>query len=202
MTHVEDPIDGALLVESVLGSLGIRYFVTGSVASIYYGEFRLTGDADIVVEVPPALAPKLSERLREVFQADDAEIQKAVRSRGTFQLLHVPSFVRLDVFVRERSGYDGVQFDRSREVAYRGQDERLFLCSPEDIVLQKLRWYALSDGASTLQWRDVLGVLKTLRGRLDLAFMREWADTLSIRAELERALVEAGYEEDDVDASR
>ncbi|MBK7878104.1 MAG: hypothetical protein IPJ77_20795 [Planctomycetes bacterium] len=66
--------------------------------------------------------------------------------------------------------------------------------------MQKLRWFAATDGTSGLQWRDVRAVLKAMRGRLDLVFLREWGDRLGVRAELERALIEAGYEEPDAES--
>ncbi len=36
----------------VLEKLELRYFVTGSVAAIYYGEPRFTNDIDVVVDLP------------------------------------------------------------------------------------------------------------------------------------------------------
>jgi hypothetical protein len=36
----------------VFDRLGIRYFVTGSVAAIFYGGLRLTNDVDIVLDLP------------------------------------------------------------------------------------------------------------------------------------------------------
>jgi len=40
------------------------------------------------------------------------------------------------------------------------------------------------------QWRDILGVLKTRAGELDLGYLRKWADVLEIRNLLEHALKE------------
>lgn len=44
---------------------------------------------------------------------------------------------------------------------------------------------------SDRQWRDILGVLKTRAGELDLAYLRQWAGELTISDLLERALQEA-----------
>ena len=45
-------------VTSVLERLGVRYFVTGSIASSYFGEPRFTRDIDIVVALPPTLVKR------------------------------------------------------------------------------------------------------------------------------------------------
>ena len=44
---------------SRLNAIGIRYMVTGAVASIIYGEPRLTHDIDLVVELPSEKAEKI-----------------------------------------------------------------------------------------------------------------------------------------------
>ena len=42
-----------------LERLGLRYFVTGSVVTVFYGEPRFTHDIDVVVALTPAQAKKL-----------------------------------------------------------------------------------------------------------------------------------------------
>jgi hypothetical protein len=44
---------------------------------------------------------------------------------------------------------------------------------------------------SDRQWRDVLGVLKTRTGELELDYLRKWAKELNVGDLLERALKEA-----------
>jgi len=44
---------------------------------------------------------------------------------------------------------------------------------------------------SDRQWRDILGVLKTRQGELDLDYLRKWAGELKVSDLLERALREA-----------
>lgn len=73
------------------------------------------------------------------------------------------------------------------------QEEGIYIYSPEDIVLQKLSWYKLTPGGSQKQWRDVLGVLKVQFGRLDIAYLNQWALTLKITDLLSGALLESGH---------
>jgi hypothetical protein len=59
-------------------------------------------------------------------------------------------------------------------------------------VLTKLEWYRKGDEVSDRQWRDVQGVLKVQRERLDLPYMHRWAPELGVADLLERALRDAG----------
>jgi len=70
-------------------------------------------------------------------------------------------------------------------------EESVYIVSPEDIILAKLEWYRLGGEVSDRQWRDVLGVLKTRAGELDLDYLRKWAGELKVNDLLERALDEA-----------
>ena len=60
------------------------------------------------------------------------------------------------------------------------------------LILAKLEWYRLGGEVSERQWRDILGVLKTRAGGLDLGYLRKWADELKVSDLLERALKEMG----------
>lgn len=64
------------------------------------------------------------------------------------------------------------------------------LSSAEDTILAKLRWY-IAMGSSQRQWTDIVGVIAKQQQHLDLGYLRAWADTLRVRAELEQALVDA-----------
>jgi hypothetical protein len=39
-------------VVTVLEQLGVRYFITGSTATIFFGEPRFTNDLDVVADLP------------------------------------------------------------------------------------------------------------------------------------------------------
>ena len=70
--------------------------------------------------------------------------------------------------------------------------ETLYVCSPEDIIVQKLKWYRLGREVSDRQWRDVLGVLKLQGEVLDFAYLRHWAGREEVADLLIRAQTEAG----------
>ena len=67
--------------------------------------------------------------------------------------------------------------------------ESAYFAAPEDIILAKLDWY-IKSGHSERQWQDILGIIKTQGLRLDLAYLKHWAETLGLRDELRRALTD------------
>lgn len=70
-------------------------------------------------------------------------------------------------------------------------DRFLYVYTPEDILLQKLRWYRLGGEVSDRQWRDVLGIIAVQDRALDDAYLRSGADLLAVTDLLDRALREA-----------
>ena len=64
----------------------------------------------------------------------------------------------------------------------------LYVHPPEDILLQKLRWYRRGGEVSDRQWRDILGIVRVQGARLDLAYLRKNAPVLDVADLLERAL--------------
>ena len=70
-------------------------------------------------------------------------------------------------------------------------EQSIFVTSPEDVILSKLEWYCMGGEVSERQWRDILGVLKTRAGELDLDYLHRWAKELNVSDLLERALKEA-----------
>ena len=64
------------------------------------------------------------------------------------------------------------------------------VATAEDVVLSKLRWYRLGGETSEQQWNDVLGVISVQRDRLDLAYLRDWAQYLKVDDLLEQVLAE------------
>lgn len=65
------------------------------------------------------------------------------------------------------------------------------MLSPEDVILQKLRWYDAGQRISERQWRDVLGVLKVRAGTLDEGYLRQQAADAGLGELLEQALDDA-----------
>lgn len=181
-----------LRVVEVFERLHIPYLVGGSMASALYGVARSTLDADMVADIREEQVVALITALGKAFYADDEMIRGAIQSRSSFNLIHLQTMFKVDVFIRKERPFDRVQFERRIEqVLVADPEQKAFMCSAEDIILAKLEWYRLGSEVSDRQWRDILGVLKVQAGRLDMDYLHKWAAELNVADLLQRALKES-----------
>jgi hypothetical protein len=184
-----DLVDITLLVTHAFDTLSIPYLLGGSLASVLYGPVRTTVDADLVADVHVAHAGPLTALLKDAFYVEPGAIIEAVVNRSSFNVIHLETSYKVDVFVLKQRPFDAGQFQRrSFEIVATEPERKTWVASPEDTVLAKLEWFRMGGEVSERQWRDVLGVIKTQGQRLDLAYMRQWAAALNVADLLELAL--------------
>ena len=172
--------------------IGIPYYIGGSVACIAHGMPRTTLDVDVVADIQPIHVPVFVERLQGMYYIQAADIHDAIAHYSSFNMIHFVSIIKIDVFVAPQRPFDQMKARRAQYRQLSVSNAREFrITSPEDIILQKLEWYALGNQVSERQWRDVNGVLRVQGNVLDFAYMRYWAVELQIVDLLEQALVEA-----------
>ena len=171
--------------------LEIEYMVGGSTASSIHGQTRMTRDIDIVARINLADTERFAGELRQDFYVDEHQIESAIHSHRSFNVIHLRTSFKFDIFPLARDPYQEAQFARRRlesSAAFGGL--KFAVSSPEDVILSKLRWYRLGGEVSEQQWNDILGVIAVLQNRLDLAYLREWAGYLNVADLLEQALSE------------
>ncbi len=187
-----EPIAVTLLVADALDALGVPYAIGGSLASALHGVMRATMDADLVADLHPEHVEPLARAVGSVFYADEEAMRDAIQRRTSFNLIHLETMFKVDVFVAKARPFDRSQLAR-RQVHLLSEEpeRRAYVASAEDIILAKLEWYRLGGEVSERQWRDVLGVLKVQGDRLDRGYMRRMAAGLDVTDLLERAFEEA-----------
>jgi hypothetical protein len=186
-----EPIAVTLLVADALEALGVPYAVGGSLASAVHGVMRATMDADLVADLHIEQVEPLAEALGDAFHADVDMIRSAVLGHTSFNLIHLETMFKVDVFVAKPRAFDRSQLARRQLQVLSEEPERhAYVTSAEDIVLAKLEWYRLGGETSERQWRDVLGVLKVQSGRLDREYMQRMATELGVADLLQGALEE------------
>lgn len=170
----------------------VPHHLGGSYASSVHGLPRQTQDVDFVAELTAETAAAFADRLRGEFYVDPAAAARAARGRNSFNLIHLESAIKVDVFILGDDPFDRVEMERSREIRLDpAEPSGVPVKSPEDTVLRKLRWFRDGGETSERQWLDVLGVLRVQGARLDRPHMQRWATHLGVADLLDRALRES-----------
>ena len=117
---------------------------------------------------------------------------RAVDSRRSFNLIHLATMFKVDVFLPKGRAFDEAQLSRcSSQVIATNPKRTVVVASAEDTILAKLSWYRSGGEVSEQQWRDVQGVLQVQAGRLDTEYMARMAGSLGVDDLLDRAFAEA-----------
>ena len=171
-------LSDVLVVAATLGeifeSLGVEWLVGGSVASSLLGMPRTTLDLDLVADLQSSDVPAFVRALYGSFYISDHAVRAAILDRGSFNLVHLASMFKVDVFVPQADPLSRVQLQR-RCFLEVGPGLRLPVASPEDIIFQKLAWYRKGGGVSERHLRDVAGVITVGSTKLDLDYLHEVA---------------------------
>lgn len=184
---LSEPVQAAARVGAILESLGLRYSIGGSLASSFSGEPRSTLDVDIVVEMTDADVDRLAPLLKDEFYSDEQALRRAVRDRSTANLIEHRSSIKIDLFVAGGTILDEQLLQRRLAVRLGDPPVTLYIHTPEDTLLQKLRWFRLGGEVSDRQWRDVISIIRVQGQRLDRRYLKNGAARLGVEDLLTRA---------------
>ena len=192
LMNSDDIFSTILKVADVLEELGIKYLIAGSVASSVHGVPRATADVDLVADFKPEQVDRFIARLEAEYYLSKPAMLEALARHAFLNLISLETGLKLDIFVLKTDAFNQTGFGRAVLAQISKGQPRLFpLDSPEDVLLQKLKWYQAGGQTSNNQWNDVVNILK-LQEHLDYSYLEEWAAWLNLTELLTRARQAAG----------
>jgi hypothetical protein len=193
VTNAPDIVAAIRPIVDLFDRIGVAYSVVGSVASSAHGIARATLDVDLVADLPGRLVHEVVSALHDAYYIDRDMAADAVQRKAMFNVVHLATMLKVDIYVLTDRPFDRESFRRRRALALEEEPSaRSYqVDTPEDTVIHKLEWFRAGGDVSERQWGDLIGVIRVQGTALDIAYMRRWAGDLGVSDLLERALREA-----------
>lgn len=158
--------------------LKIKYFITGSIASMFYGEPRFTNDIDVVADIKLEHIRGLLKLFPEdTFFIDEDTLRDAIKNRSQFNIIHPASGLKIDIVIPKADDFNKSRFKRIKEVS---PIEKMLanLASPEDVIVMKMRYY--KEGESEKHLRDIASILKISGSKIDKKYIGLWVKKFNL----------------------
>ena len=128
---------------ALLDGAQIPHMVAGSFASTLHGTPRSTQDIGLVIDPSGQTLLTFVAGLpsSEYYASDDAA-RDALRRRSQFNVIDMATGWKADLIVRKARPYSVEEFRRRKSERILGVD--VFVATPEDTILTKLEWAAMS----------------------------------------------------------
>lgn len=179
------PLDILKDVVSRLEKLSISYFLVGSLGAMYYSRPRFTNDIDLVIQISAQKIKELEQQfpIEEYYCPPFEIIRDEVMRRGSFNLLHQATGVKIDIVLQKDTEFSKTEFSRRKKVSLLPGFEA-YIATPEDIVLKKLDFYR--EGNSEKHLEDVREIMAATS--LDLEYIQKWVSQLRLEDEWKKAV--------------
>ncbi len=165
-------------IVDVFEHLRIPYLVTGSVASMAYGEPRLTNDIDVVAGIEGQhVADLLAAFPSGEFYVSEDMVREAIRHHGQFNIIHPASGLKVDVIIKQNTPFDSSRFRRAQRI-HPTEFYQANFAAPEDVIIKKMAYYR--EGGSEKHLRDIAGILKISGELVDRDYISEWSYRLGL----------------------
>ena len=167
-----------------LNRAGVSYYLTGSMASNYWGIPRTTHDLDFVIQLPLSAVPRILQAFSADFYIEEAAVRAAYQPPHQFNAIDTRSALKVDFWLPKPEPFDREMLRRRMPATLFG--EPAWIATAEDVILHKLVWNRISP--SDRQLGDAAGVVAVQADSLDKNYLRQWAQELKLAVELERLL--------------
>lgn len=171
------------LVLDALDALQLKYLVGGAVAVWAWGDVRTTRDLDLVVELPVEAIADLSRELaqRDMLVPADIILDILLNSRSDLAInaIHMYSGYKAELFLlRPGDVYRAQALERRLLVDLGPPIGEVWVHSPEDLILYKLRYFRISRQPKHV--RDIASIMLTLGNELELDYIASWSERMGL----------------------
>jgi hypothetical protein len=135
---------------------------------------RFTRDFDFVVHLQPENVKNLVNYFKEGYYCDEDSIREAISRQSMFNIIDHKSSYKADFIILKNEPYRITEFERRRLIDF--MEMKIFVVSPEDLLLSKLAW--VQESQSSLQFEDIRSLSKL--DHLDNQYIAKWIDTLKL----------------------
>jgi hypothetical protein len=181
----QDPKKLLIKVVKLLDRLEIQYVLTGGLAVTIWGIPRYTNDADLIIQLQQEDVSKLRlglEQLSAFGYVDEEMIRDALRRNSEFNYIDTEGGFKADMWIAKDSPFNRSCFVRRVAVDIGGY--KVWVISPEDLIISKLDWWQRGSGKSE---DDVRAVMHGQWDRLDWSYIESWVTKMGLQRELKVA---------------
>jgi hypothetical protein len=173
-----------LMIEA-LDAARVEYLIGGAIAEWAWGEPRATQDLDLVVKIPIKAINKLSKELekRDMLIPGEIILDNILEERADIPInaIHMYSGLKADLYpLREGDELRQSAFRRRQQVDYGPPIGKVYIHSPEDLILYKLIYFGLSHQSK--HSRDIAAILKSKKNELDIDYIEGWVIRLGLNS--------------------
>jgi len=157
-------------VIDALNQSAIPYMLVGSFSSNLYGVPRSTRDADFVLQLESTPINTLVSLLGPDYRLDPQMSFETVTATTRYKLHHTATAFTIELFLLSPDPHDQLRFARRLQTVFNAR--HVFVPTPEDVIITKLRWSKQGQRAKDLD--DVRNVLAIQLPNLDMPYIRSW----------------------------
>lgn len=152
-----------------------------------HSDSRSTMGMDLVADMTEVHVSEFLRIFDKDFYLSEPAVRDAIRRTSCFNLIHLSTSFKVDVFVSRRRSFDVDAMNRAN-MARLGDNLVLDIrvATPEDSIISKLEWYLKTNETSERQWDDVSRLVKPLGDAADMEYLIASAKSVGVQDLLER----------------